>query len=99
MIRGTTPALEFSLPFDSSHVKKMSLVFSQKRHVVIEKSLSDVEWTTEGISLLLTQEETLSFDPDELVAIQIRIVTDDDQAVASDIITTRIGDVLRDGKI
>jgi hypothetical protein len=41
MIRGTTPTLEFTLPFDTSLIAEMYVTIAQGEKTVLEKTLSD----------------------------------------------------------
>lgn len=41
MIRGTTPTLEFTLPFDTSLIAKMYITMTQNGKTALEKTLSD----------------------------------------------------------
>ena len=41
MIRGTTPTLEFTLPFDTSLIAEIYVTMTQNGKTVLEKTLSD----------------------------------------------------------
>lgn len=41
MIRGTTPTLEFTLPFDTSLIAEMYITLTQNGTTMLEKTLSD----------------------------------------------------------
>lgn len=59
MIRGTTPTLEFTLPFDTSLIAEMYVTIAQGEKTVLEKTLSDCNCSGTSVSLALTQEDTL----------------------------------------
>lgn len=59
MIRGTTPTLEFTLPFDTSLIAEMYVTIAQGEKTVLEKTLSDCSCSGTSVSLALTQEDTL----------------------------------------
>ena len=42
MIRGTTPTLEFALPFEVDLIAEAYVTISQNQSVVIDKSLSEL---------------------------------------------------------
>lgn len=101
MIRGTTPTLEFTLPFDTSSIAEMYITMSQNDKVVLEKSMADCRCSRKAITLNLTQEDTLKLEqkPDAQAEIQIRIRTKEGEALASDIIRVYVGRILKEGVI
>ena len=98
MIRGTTPTFEFTLPFEVDALAKCYISFSQFGRVVLEKNIDEVTTNGKKISFKLTQEETLRFAPD-FIQIQIRCVTMDGEALASNIMNTHASLILKDGVI
>ena len=98
MIRGTTPSFEFTLPFEVETLAKCYVSFSQFGRVVLEKTLDEVTTSGKKIMFKLTQEETLRFAPD-FIQIQIRCVTMDSEALASNIMNTHASLILKDGVI
>lgn len=99
MIRGTTPTLEFTLPFDVTLIENAYITFSQNGEVVLEKSLSDCEKSADKLTLRLTQEDTLKFISPNIVEIQLRVKTFENDALASNIIKTSVEKILKDGVI
>jgi len=101
MIRGTTPTLNFTLPMAASTVTSCNIAFKQGKSIVLEKTKSDCT-TPAGndkvLSLTLTQAETLSFDAQESLLIQMRILVGN-VAMASQIITVCVNDIIKDGTI
>lgn len=99
MIRGTTPLLEFGLPFSTDIIKEAWLTFSQFNKEVF--TIEDEALTMEGslISVKLTQEQTLLLSQNSALEIQIRILTNNGDALASNIIRTDVGRILKDGEI
>lgn len=99
MIRGTTPLLEFGLPFPTDIIKEAWLTFSQFNKEVF--TIEDEALTMEGslISVKLTQEQTLLLSQNSALEIQIRILTNNGDALASNIIRTDVGRILKDGEI
>ena len=59
MIRGTTPTLEFALPFEVDLIAEAYVTISQNQSVVIDKSLSEL--TCAGKTLTV-KEKVLSSD-------------------------------------
>lgn len=99
MIRGTTPTLEFILPFATSILDEAYVTLSQNEQIVLDKKLEDCKCEERKLSVRLTQEETLKLDCDCKTEIQIRARTKEGDAVASHIITVDTNRILKDGVI
>lgn len=99
MIRGTTPTLEFILPFATSILSEAYVTLSQNGTIVLDKKLEDCKCEEKKLSVRLTQEETLKLDCDCKTEIQIRAKTEEGDAVASNIITVATDRILKDGVI
>ena len=99
MIRGTTPTLEFTLPFDTASIAELFVTFVQNSRVIAERSLEECEAEGRTVKVHFTQADTLSFAPGRQVEMQIRVKFDDGAAVASEIITTSVDRTLKDGAI
>ena len=99
LTRGTTPTLIFELPFDTSEAQKMWISFRQESRLVIDKTLADVTLDETKVSVHLTQEETLALCRKESCTIQMRVLTKDGEALASQIISCAVADILKDGVI
>lgn len=97
MIRGTTPTLEFELPFSSDEISICSIALSQRDEVVVEKKLEDCQTDGNMLRCTLTEKETLLLDCDYgVVEIQVRLKCGN-RALASDIIQMSVGRILKDG--
>lgn len=99
IIRGTTPKLEFILPFDVETLVDAYVTISQNDVVVIDKPLTDCHCEERNLFVTLTQEETLKLDCNCKSEIQIRAKTMSGEAIASNIIRTDTGRILKDGVI
>lgn len=99
MIRGTTPTLEFTVPFDTSILAEAWVTLSQNDKVVLNKRLKDCKCDERKLSVKLTQEETLLLDCKCMTEIQIRARTQEGEALVSQIITEDTGRILKDGVI
>lgn len=101
MIRGTTPTLEFTLPFDTSLIAEMYVTIAQGEKTVLEKTLSDCSCSGTSVSLTLTQEDTLKLQQQSRsqAEIQIRVRTTAGEALASDIMSVYVGRILKEGVI
>ena len=85
MIRGTTPTHIFRLPFETSALKEVRIIYSQNDEQILVKKTADCELNDNTISVTLTQEDTFKFDCTKCVQIQVRILTLEGQALASSI--------------
>lgn len=105
MRRGTTPTLTFNLPFSSSQIKYCEIYFAQGDNeedadVLFTKKYEDCTFGTKTISVKLTQEETLLFEAgDNKAFIQIRFIFNDDSVDATNVIKTKIKNILDDDVI
>ena len=83
MIQGTTPKHTFNIPFDTSMIDKVRILYAQNDNLVVVKTKEDCEITDKAIITTLTQEDTFKFDKNTDVEIQIRILTKGGDAPAS----------------
>ena len=83
--QGTTPTHTFTVPFDTSDLKTVHIAYAQCEQVLFVKSGEDITLGGNTIVTTLTQEETLKINPSKVVAIQVRVVTHANDALASDI--------------
>lgn len=100
MIRSTTPTHYFKLPFAyTANVSKVLIVYAQAGEIILSKTEADITVDPEdGNTILvnLTQVETNLFKPSIPVEIQIRILTLEAKAIASQIYKVPVDDVLND---
>lgn len=75
MIRGTTPTHTFNIPFDTSVIKEVRIIYAQDDIELFTKSTEDCELKDTNIIVTLTQQDTFKFDHKKCVQIQIRILT------------------------
>ena len=98
MIRGTTPTLEFTFPFDVSTLSSCYVTFQQNGKTVIEKQLTDGKVDGKKLSFILSQEDTLKFKVD-YIEMQIRCKTFKGEVIASNIMQTHAEKILKDGVV
>lgn len=99
MIRGTTPKLEFTLPFDTDEIAEAFVTLAQDDVVLVDKALTDCKCDERKLSVKLTQDDTLKLSCDCKTDIQIRIRTKAGDALASDITRVNTDRILKDGVI
>lgn len=75
MIVGTTPTHTFNIPFDTSLISKVRVVYSQNDKKVLTKTEEDCILENKTVSVTLTQSDTFKFDHKSPVEIQLRLLT------------------------
>lgn len=85
MFQGTTPTIEWALPFAASLVKECTVTFRQNGANIDElrKTKANCTLADEKISLVLTQEETLLLNLEYNVEIQLKVWTTDGATMAT----------------
>lgn len=100
MRRGTTPTIDISTDIDLSHAEVVYLTFSQGGTVVLEKELQDLTIDSRTISCVLSQADTLKFSTgDKMLRCQIRARLSDGTALASNVFSIGVKEILKDGEI
>lgn len=99
MFRGTTPTLEFVLPFDTNLLSEAYVTISQRKQIVIDKSMQQCECNENKLIVKLSQEETLKLLCTDMAEVQIRAKTLTGDALASEIIRVWVSEILKDGVI
>lgn len=98
MRRGTTPTITISTDISLVEASNFYLTFKQGDRVCFEKELDDVTITEDSVSVWLNQTETLALKDGRMVSFQIR-ATLGDQKVASNVMTSPVGEILKGGEI
>lgn len=96
MRRLTTPEHKFTLQIDPSVISKVRITYAQNNAIVLNKEGDAVSIDGNIARVKLTQEETKKFVADKEVEIQVRVLTLDNDALASDIIKVDVKKVLDD---
>lgn len=105
MIRGTTPTHTFTFNnLDPSTFKVLNIYYAQQGVEVFQKGKEDCTFsskeTADGLLYLaqvtLTQEETKMFKAKYDVEVQLRVLTADDRALATNKYKLSVWDVIND---
>lgn len=100
MVRGTTPILRFLVPYSASEIESGYITFAQLGEIKLEKTIAEEQITSDGvITLMLTQEDTLQLAHDCICQIQLRLKLKGGYVSASNIISTPVGEILKEGVI
>lgn len=97
MIRGTTPTIILNLPMEIAF-DVLYITFNQNSNTVLEKTKDDVKMEKTVIAIPLSQADTLAFDSDMPVKIQLRGKVGE-TAYASKLVKVSVNDILKDGEI
>ena len=96
MIRATTASQTYVLPFDTSELVAVRIYYSQHGKVVLEKNEEQVQLEGKEIKWTLTQQETMMFDDDAMVSIQLHVKTVHGDVLASEVDMVTVGKILKD---
>lgn len=105
MYRGTTPSLDFIVPWDSpiDQLTDLYVTFNQEGKTVMEftKESDEVEFiiSENTIRVNLTQADTLKLNADYKVQIQLRAKSFDGTALATPIVKKDVDRILKEGVI
>ena len=94
MFNGTTPTHIFEVPIDTSLIKEIKIIYSQKDREVLVKRTGDCTIEVGKITTRLSQEDTFLFECNTLVTIQLRVLTTGGDALISDLMMTSVGKCL-----
>lgn len=99
MRRGTTPTISITVKgLSDIQIDKAYLTLKQ-RGIVVEKTEADIEIDGDMLRATLTQEETLGFMAGAKINVQLRVLSENGTAYASNIVTVPVGEILKDGVI
>ena len=103
MIRGTTPTLTFKIntDLDFSEIETAEITFksvSGMKEKTWNQELFTIDPQEKTIVLTLTQDDTLYFYEGE-IQVQLRIKMQDDKVYASNIVTSTLSKILKEGVI
>lgn len=102
MIRGTTPTLEFVLPIETNAIisaEVMVQYVDKHKEITITKTLDECNVGDNTITARLTQEETLKLPAPSTVDVQLRVLTDDGTALATEVKKVSVKRLLKESVI
>lgn len=96
MIQGTTPTLVFHCEkVDLATIKKVVVTLSQSKVQINKTGDSVLVNPEEGtVKTVLTQEETLQLLPCELVSLQLKMMDESNDVMASNIVKIKVEEIL-----
>lgn len=97
MRRGTTPTLKITLNgMKIEELVEIYVILTQGNYIKMVKNIEELKIIDDVIYVELTQEETLSFNANQPLNLQVRAKTDIGEAVASDIMRLNVKEILWD---
>lgn len=99
MIRGTTPTLIFTLPNNASIYPKVEIYISQNGILRVTKTKNDCTIDGNKIMCMLRQSDTLALTGGKYAEVQIRIITELNEVLASIPQKIKVERLLGDGEI
>lgn len=101
MYRVTTPTFTFTLPIQTSSCKEIQVTLKQGAIKIIKHYQdgtlpSGMTLNDKDVYVKLTQEETKAFATYVALNAQIRVLTNDDDAYASQVFIVNVNDVLNE---
>lgn len=94
MIQGSTPKHTFKLPFDTSLIDKIRVTYAQNGIPLLTKEKEDCTLEGDTVTIRLSQEETLKFDENARVQVQIKAKSTDEDVTISKILSIPLYPVL-----
>lgn len=91
--RGSTPTHYFSIPFDTSAITAVIIIYAQNNHEVVRKTTVDCTITDHDVSVTLSQSDTMSFSSDNPVKVQL-VIHSNGKAFVSNKIEMSVDDIL-----
>ena len=83
--QGTTQQHIIKLPIVTDLIEKLEIYYSQNGVLLFEKTLNDCIVEENKITVSLTQEETLRFNPGLPAQVQVRYMTKENEVITSKI--------------
>ena len=99
MIRGTTPDLIFTLPFEVKTIQTLWITFYQAGKEVFTLDNESCDLTDNKVTIRLSQEQTLQLVSNSYVEIQLRVLNTNNVAMASNILKVPVQRILKGGVI
>lgn len=96
MRQGTTPIHTFDIPLKKSIIRSVKITYKQGDDIILCKRTGDCEIEDGKIVTHLTQEDTLRFECDKIIKIQLRVFTNDGESLVSDVMRRGIHECLDD---
>lgn len=94
MMIGTTPKHTFNLPFEAALLKSVRVTYLQGEEVILKKETEDCVLMDKRVVVKLSQADTLRFDYQRPVYVQLRALTTHGDALSTPPIMVSAGQCL-----
>lgn len=100
MYRGTTPSFDISInDVDLTEVSEMWVSLGTENNPIVNKTLEDVEIDGSLVTVPLSQEDTLALKAAQKTYLQVRILLNSGEALASPMKKVDVFAIIKDGVI
>ena len=99
MTPGTTPTHTFNLPISTDDVAALRITYEQSGKIVLQKEKEDCTLRDKQVIVKLSQEDSLQFDSNVIVRIQLKVLTTGGDVIISKVIKKSTNIVLDKGVI
>lgn len=96
---GCTCKNTFRFPYTEEEVTAIYITYQQNDETIVEKTIDNCTFADGTVSVKLTQEESLKFDEDAIVRIQIRCRLTNGAVTKSNILKSHTDKILKKGII
>ena len=96
MIKGTTPTHIFTLPVDAETIKTIRIIYAQGGIERVTKGNEHCSLDGNRVECRLTQEDTFTFQEGECVEVQVRVLLNTGEALASQVMRVHCRECLSD---
>lgn len=86
MTPGATPTHTFNLPISTDEIAALRITYEQDGKILFQKKKDECELKDKQVKVKLSQEETLLFDSNVIVRIQLKGRTTGDDVIISKVI-------------
>lgn len=97
--KGCTCKNTFPFPYAKEEVATIYITYQQDGETIIEKDIDNCEFAEGKVSVKLTQEESLKFNDDTIVKVQIRCRLNNGAVIKSNIMKSHTDEILKSGVI
>lgn len=97
--KGCTCENSFPIPFPKEEIVSVCIAYKQNGVIKLEKKTEDCTFKNEKLYVSLSQEDTLKFDDNSIVKIQIKMKLKNGAVTKSNVMETYTDEVLSDGVI
>ena len=92
--KGCTCRNTFEIPYSESEVEAICITYKQGDKTLFDKKLNDCTFSEGAVTVHLNQEDTLKFDSQKVIKIQLKVKLVGDMVTKSNIVETITDELL-----